>query len=164
MRKNIGIIGSGLISKEAYKFCMELGSALVTEGYRLINGGAGGVMEATFRGARESKSYFEGSTVGILKGHRKSDANKYCDIIIPTETGISQNIIIINTSDILIAVSGGAGTLSEIAFAWQKNKTVLCVTLFDGWAKQLAATKLDKKNVDLLIPVSSIDEIINYLK
>jgi hypothetical protein len=58
---------------------------------------------------------------------------------------------------------GGAGTLSEIAIAWQLEKNVLCVTLFDGWAKELAGRNLDYRQNGLLIPVNSIDEILKQL-
>jgi predicted Rossmann-fold nucleotide-binding protein len=69
----------------------------------------------------------------------------------------------VRTADIIIAAGGGAGTLSEIAFAWQLDKKVLCVTLFDGWAKELAGRNLDERKTDLLIPVSSIEEINQLL-
>lgn len=68
-------------------------------------------------------------------------------------------ILRLNTADIIIAAGGGAGTLSEIAFAWQRNRRVLCVTTFGGWAAELASEDLDKRAKDLLIPVTNIEEI-----
>jgi uncharacterized protein (TIGR00725 family) len=76
---------------------------------------------------------------------------------------IARNIIIIQTADIIIAAGGGAGTLSEIAFAWQLEKKVLCVTLFEGWAKELAGRNLDDRQSGLLVPVNSIEEILKNL-
>jgi hypothetical protein len=69
----------------------------------------------------------------------------------------------VRTADIIIAAGGGAGTLSEIAFAWQLEKTVLCLTNFEGWAKELAGKNLDDRHIGLLIPVISIDEILKHL-
>jgi hypothetical protein len=69
----------------------------------------------------------------------------------------------VRAADIIIAAGGGAGTLSEIAFAWQLEKKVLCVTLFEGWAKELAGRNIDDRQNGLLVPVKSIDEIIKHL-
>ena len=54
--------------------------------------------------------------------------------------------------------------MSEISFAWQKGKTVLCVTKFGGWAKELAGKNLDGRNNNLLIPVENLDEISDYIE
>ena len=165
MRKIVGIIGGGHYkeSDAEYKFAVELAHNLVSAGYRIVTGGKGGVMEAASMGAMNSNGYFEGSVICILKESSKDSANDFCDVVIPTGIGISRNIILVNTADIFVAIGGGAGTMSEIAFAWQRGKTVLCVTKFDGWAKNLAGQKLDERHNDLLIPVKSIDEIIEIL-
>jgi len=63
----------------------------------------------------------------------------------------------------IIAAGGGAGTLSEITFAWQLEKKVLCVTQFDGWAKEIAGRNLDKRQSGLLIPVNSLEDILKQL-
>ncbi len=166
MRSVIGIIGSGsdFLNDNIKEFAFELGDRLVFEGYRIVSGGKAGIMEAVCRGAMNSDNYFEGSIIGILPESDKKYANNYCDLIIPTGFGINRNTIIINTADVLIAIKGDAGTLSEIAFAWQYSKKVLCVTGFGGWSEKLAAQNIDSKNKDLLIPVSDIDEIIEEIK
>ena len=166
MRPIIGIIGSAesLCSNEMYEFAKELGDALMSAGFRIVTGGKGGVMEAVCMGAMNSHSYFEGSTICILPEADKKQANAFCDIIIPTGVGIARNIVIINTADVLVAIGGGAGTLSEISFAWQKSKKVLCVTKFDGWAKKMADVNIDKRNKNLNINVNNIDEIIEHLR
>ena len=165
MRPIIGIIGSGKksCSKEMYDFGLELGNILLESGFRIVSGGKGGIMEAVSRGGMNSENYFEGSIICILPSELKNDSNGFCDIIIPTGFGINRNSIIINTADILIAIGGGSGTMSEISFAWQKGKKVLCVTEFDGWAKELAGKNLDTRYNNLLISVKNINEISNYL-
>lgn len=166
MRPIIGIIGAGdeLCTKDMYNFGLELGHSLLAEGYRIVTGGKGGIMEAVSRGGMNSESYFEGSIIGILPEENKKSANDFCDIVIPSGFGINRNSIIINTANILIAVGGGAGTLSEIAFAWQKNKKVLCVKEFGGWSEQLAGKDLDNRKTNMLIPVNEIDDIIEILR
>ena len=165
MRKIIGIIGSGdfACTKKMYQFGILLGNRLVAEGYRIVSGGLGGIMKAVCQGAKQSKDYYESATICVLPGEHKRNSNHFCDIIIPTGFGINRNTIIINTADILIAIGGGSGTMSEISFAWQKGKTVLCVTNFGGWAAELAGQNLDSRNKDLLIPVITIDELIDKI-
>lgn len=58
-----------------------------------------------------------GLTIGILPGSSKKDANQYIDLPIPTGIGEARNLIIIRASSGVIAIGGGYGTLSEIAFA-----------------------------------------------
>jgi uncharacterized protein (TIGR00725 family) len=108
--------------------------------------------------------YSFGSTIGIIPEDDKGEANRYVDTVIPTGSGIARNIQIINTSDILIAVGGGSGTLSEIAFAWQKGKYVLCHSNFSGWAQKLAGVEIDENQNGLLVPFSETDELDNMIK
>lgn len=163
--KNIGIIGpnKSMCSKELYDFGVELGKRLSSPDRVFVCGGLGGFMEAVCCGAKQSDKTFSGQTIGILPDAVTDNANPYIDIPVATGQGIARNIIIVNTADIIIAAGGGAGTLSEIAFAWQQKKTVLCVTLFDGWAKELAGKNLDNRADGLLIPVKSIEEILKHL-
>ena len=163
--KNIGIIGpnNNVCSKELYDFGVQIGQQIATKDRTIICGGHGGFMEAVCKGVKQTEYTFSGKTVGILPDVVAETANEYIDIAIPTGLGIARNIIIVRASDIIIAGGGGAGTLSEIAFAWQIGKKVLCIELFDGWAKELAGRNLDIRQSGLLIPVNSIAEILNQL-
>jgi uncharacterized protein (TIGR00725 family) len=161
----IGIIGPNnkMCSKELYDFGVQLGQHIATKNRAIVCGGLGGFMEAVCKGVKQSQETFNGQTVGILPDEKSEAANSFIDIAILTGTGIARNIIIVRTADIIIAAGGGAGTLSEIAFAWQLEKKVLCVTLFDGWAKELGGRNLDDRQNGLLISVNSIDEILQHL-
>jgi uncharacterized protein (TIGR00725 family) len=163
--KKIGIIGPNnkMCSKELYDFGVQLGQQIATKDRTFVCGGLGGFMEAVCKGVKQSEDTFKGQTVGILPNEKADTANPYIDTAIPTGTGIARNITIVRTADIIIAAGGGAGTLSEIAIAWQLEKTVLCVTLFDGWAKELAGRNLDNRQKGLLVPVNSIDKILKHL-
>jgi uncharacterized protein (TIGR00725 family) len=163
--KKIGIIGPNtpVCSEELYHFGIELGREIATPGRIIICGGREGFMEAVCRGVKQSPDTFPSQTIGILPGDTAESANPYIDIAIPTGIGLARNLIIINSADIIIAAGGGAGTLSEIAFAWQRNKKVLCVTSYGGWAGELAGKDLDKRTRGLLIPVSTIEEIKKWL-
>ncbi|NPA42574.1 MAG: TIGR00725 family protein [Chlorobi bacterium] len=150
-------------SEELYAFGMELGAFLARHGYTIINGGRGGWMEAVFRGAKTSPHYRPGMNVCILPSAFADEANPYCDVPIPTGLGLARNFLVANASPVLIAAGGGAGTLSEIAFAWQTGKRILAFTGFGGWAARLAGTRLDHRRDEPVIPVSSLDELARYL-
>ena len=119
MRKQmIAVIGYANLKKDepCYQTAMELGRTLVESGYRVMTGGLGGVMEAALRGARQAKSYREGDTVAILPSFDPDQANPYADIVIATGTDVYRNGIVAN-ADGVIAIGGGAGTLSELSYA-----------------------------------------------
>jgi uncharacterized protein (TIGR00725 family) len=84
-------------------------------------------MEAVCRGAKEA----EGTTVGILAGADRADANAYVDVTIPTGLGQARNAIVVRTGDALIAIGGGYGTLSEIALALRREKRVVGLATWD---------------------------------
>lgn len=163
--KKIGIIGPNnkMCSKELYDFGVQLGRQIATKDSTFNCGRLGGFMEAVCKGVKLSPDIFKGQTVGILPDETSENANPFIDTAVATGQGIARNIIIVRTADIIIAAGSGAVTLSEIAFAWQLEKKVLCVTLFEGWAKELAGKKLDDIQNGLLIPVNKIDEILKYL-
>lgn len=163
--KKIGIIGPNnkMCNKELYDFGVHLGKQIAAKDRTFVCGGLGGFMEAVCKGVKLSPDTFNGQTVGILPGDTSNNANPFIDTAVATGQGIARNIIIVRTAHIIIAAGGGAGTLSEIAFAWQLEKKVLCVTLFEGWAKELAGKNLDDRQNGLLIPVGNIDEILKHL-
>ena len=127
----IGVIGGNNCSTTVGKLAEEIGCGIATAGAILICGGLGGVMKYACKGAK-SKG---GTTIGILPGSDKDDANEYVDIPIVTNLSIARNVIIVYTADVLIAVDGGYGTLSEIAFALNLQKPVIAL---QTWALEYA--------------------------
>ncbi|RKZ20667.1 TIGR00725 family protein [bacterium] len=117
----IGVIGGSQVSSEIYRLAYEVGREIGKRGHILVNGGLSGVMEASAKGAKEEG----GLVVGILPGHSKESANPWVDIPVVTGMGEARNVIIVRTSDVLIAIDGRYGTLSEIAFALVFGKPVI---------------------------------------
>src|SRR5207302_7302068 len=99
------------------RFAEAVGRLIVDRGWRVQTGGLGGVMESACRGARASTRWAPGSTIGILPGWDINDANPHVDVAIPTGLDHGRNLLVVQ-ADAVIAVGGGAGTLSEIALAW----------------------------------------------
>lgn len=117
----IGIIGSSECSLEIRKIAFEVGYGVAKKGAVLICGGLGGVMEAACEGAKKAN----GLTIGILPGFDRGEANPFVDIPIATGISIARNLIIVRSSDALIAIAGGFGTLSEIGFALNLSVPVI---------------------------------------
>jgi len=117
----IGVIGAGECDAALGRLAETIGRGIAEAGALLVCGGMGGVMEAACRGAKAAG----GTTIGILPGPDRSGANQYVDTTIATGIGEARNLAIIRTSDVLIAVGGSYGTLSEIGFALKMGKRVI---------------------------------------
>ena len=115
----IGVIGGSDCTEKFVYVAEEVGRCIAEKGAILICGGLGGVMESAARGAKKAG----GTTIGILLGFNRYEANKYIDIAIVTGMDHARNIIIVRSSDALIAVAGSYGTLSEIALGLKMKKT-----------------------------------------
>lgn len=113
-RKVIAIIGDSNVSEQsnAYQLAYELGKVLVDNGFRIQTGGLGGVMEAAMKGAKSSCCYQRGDTIAIIPSSDETEVNDYADIVIPTGLDILRNGKVVE-ADVVIALGGGAGTLSE---------------------------------------------------
>lgn len=120
-KKHIGVIGAGDCSDAIAGLARDVGFEIGRRGWILICGGLGGVMTAAARGCVEAG----GTTVGILPGMDKDSANPYISIPLPTGLYDGRNLLVVRASDVLIAISGGYGTLSEIALALKGGKPVI---------------------------------------
>lgn len=127
MKKIIAVIGGRRVEKSLLEEAEKVGRLIALNGFTLVCGGLGGVMEAAARGANAEG----GATIGILPQDHKREANDYVDFPIVTGLGVGRNVIIARTSDALIAIGGEYGTLSEIAFALQMGKPVVGIRTWD---------------------------------
>jgi uncharacterized protein (TIGR00725 family) len=106
----ISVIGSGA---DYEALAEEVGRLIAERGATVVCGGLGEVMEAAARGAKSAG----GTTIGILPGESRSAANRWIDHVVVTGTGHARNLAVAASGDAVIAVGGGFGTLSELAFA-----------------------------------------------
>jgi len=123
----VGVVGPGEASASEAAVAEEVGGLLAEGGAVVVCGGLGGVMEAACRGAKSKL----GLTVGLLPGLDRSAANGWVDVAVATGLGELRNGLIVRASDALVAVGGGAGTLSEIAFALKVGRPVIGVGTFE---------------------------------
>jgi len=106
----VAVVGSG---SEHEARAEEVGRLLAERGCTVVCGGLGEVMAAAARGAKSAG----GTTIGILPGTDRRDANEWIDHVVCTGLGHARNAIVAASGDAVIAVGGAYGTLSEIAFA-----------------------------------------------
>ena len=119
----IGVIGASEAGDPELELAREVGAGLAGAGAVLVCGGLGGVMAAACSGAKRHG----GLTVGVLPGCDRSEANTDVDVALPTGLGELRNGLVVRFSDALIAVGGGWGTLSEIAFAMRTRRPVIAL-------------------------------------
>jgi uncharacterized protein (TIGR00725 family) len=165
---SVSVIGDGKAeaSSNLYTTAIEVGKTLVNNNFRIVHGGMYGVMEAVSIGARKSRKYRPDSVIGILPHFDPSLANPYCEITIPTGLDTYRNGIVAN-SIAVIALGGGAGTLSEMAFAWILNSLILAWRK-EGWSARLADTRIDDRirvniSEDRIFGFDAPDQIIELL-
>jgi len=118
---HIGVIGAGECSTEIYGIAYEVGCLVGQNEWVLVCGGLGGVMEGAAKGCFENG----GITVGILPSTEKRSANPFVTLAFPTGMGEARNVLIVRASDVVIAIAGGYGTLSEIGLALKIGRPVI---------------------------------------
>ncbi|MFN3471112.1 MAG: TIGR00725 family protein, partial [Aquificaceae bacterium] len=113
-------------------------------GLVVVCGGRSGVMEAVCKGAKEAK----GLTVGILPSYEGEEANPYVDIKIRTGMNWNRNPLVVASGDVVVAIGGNWGTLSEIAYALILGKPII------GYKTH---------NIEGLLQASNLSEILTFL-
>ncbi len=124
MNRQVAVIGSGT---EHEGRAEEVGRLLAERDVTVVCGGRGEVMAAAARGAKS----VGGTTIGILPGKNRADANEWIDHVVATGIGHARNLAVVASGDAVIALGGRYGTLSEIGLALTLGRRV--VILEPGW-------------------------------
>ena len=124
MAIQVSVVGSGTEHEENAE---TVGGLLAERGATVVTGGLGEVMAAAARGAKSAG----GTTIGILPGETRADANPWLDHVVVTGIGHGRNLAVVASGDAVIAVGGRYGTLAEIGFALTLGRPV--VVLEPGW-------------------------------
>ncbi len=144
--RRIAVIGAGITDSITYQLAYQVGRLLGRQGAIIYTGGLGGVMEAASKGAFEEGAI----TVGILPGNKAEEANSYVKIPVVTNMGEGRNVILVRSAEVVVAISGGYGTLSEIALALKMWKPIIGL---NTWP-----------NLEGVIYVSSPEEVLIKVK
>jgi uncharacterized protein (TIGR00725 family) len=104
-----------------------VGRLLAERGCTVVTGGLGEVMAAAARGAKSAG----GTTIGVLPGETRHDANEWIEHVVVTGIGHARNLAVVASGDAVIAVGGSWGTLAEIGFASRLGRPTVVVA--PGW-------------------------------
>jgi hypothetical protein len=121
LRPYVAVVGPSEASPELDRAAEEIGRLLGAAGAVVVTGGLGGVMAAVCRGARSAGA----TTLGLLPGRDRSMANPWVDVAVPTGLGEMRNALVVAAADVVIAVGGSWGTLSEVALALRTGTPVV---------------------------------------
>ena len=119
----VAVAGPGQAADDERQAAEEIGRHLARAGVVVLTGGLGGVMAAACRGAAGEG----GTSVALLPGSDRAAANPWATIALPTGLGELRNGLLIRCADVLVAVGGAYGTLSEVALALKAGIPVV------GW-------------------------------
>lgn len=144
-KKIVAVIGGRTCNSDVEYLAHELGKKLAKVVDIVVSGGLGGVMEAVSRGVKSGS----GTTMGIIPGYVKTEANSYIDIVIPTGMGLARNVLVVKSAEVVIALAGEAGTLSEIAYCLQLGVPVISLKSWD---------------IPGVIKVQTVDEAVKEVK
>jgi uncharacterized protein (TIGR00725 family) len=122
----VSVVGSGNASGDLYELARTLGRLVAERGGVVVCGGLGGVMKAAARGAAEAR----GVAIGILPDEDRSRANGYLTYSVATGTGHARNLAVVCSGDVVVAVGGEYGTLSEVGLALKVGRPVVSL---GGW-------------------------------
>lgn len=129
MRRNpyVAVVGAGIATRELYEQAREVGRLVAERGGTVVCGGLSGVMEAAARGAVEAG----GTAIGILPDVDRRRANEYLSYSLATGMGQARNLAVVCSGDVVIAVGGEYGTLSEIGLARKVGCPVVSLGSWD---------------------------------
>jgi len=165
-RPNISILGSYQATHEETSLAYDLGSQLANMSLNVISGGQKGVMHSLCKGLHENRIAISNESctiVGILPSQDFLPGNEYLDIAIPTGFGAIQNSILPLCADVVIAIGGAGGTLTELSFAWQYKKPIALIGS-TGWSSKLAGQRLDERRIETLPHFMSVVEVVDWVK
>jgi uncharacterized protein (TIGR00725 family) len=155
------VVGGNASSAELLAAAEAIGAGLVDAGLRVATGGLGGVMTAASRGARQAAQWSDGRVIGVLPGLVAAEANPFVDVVVPTGMNYARNTILVAMADVVVAIGGGSGTLSEIALAWQHGKPIVALDLGEGWSARLSGERLDLRRDDRVHRAASAAEAVD---
>ena len=113
----------------------ELGKQIALHDAFLMTGATTGMPDYAAKGCKENG----GLSIGILPVlDKKESDHEYLDVVLPTSMWYGRNIFIASASDVLIAIDGNYGTMSEAAFAMNYERPVVVIKGTGGTADYLA--------------------------
>lgn len=151
----ISVIGGSKIDKETECLAYKVGEIVSKVGAILVCGGLDGSMKAAAKGSKEHG----GTTIGLLPGKEKEDANEFIDIALPTTIGFARNAMVAASAHIIVALPGSHGTSSEISYGLVYKRPIIDLGNWqrDGMIKINGVDHLEEKLNTLINEIREIN-------
>ena len=162
----IGIMGSAAdlkYSDDALNFAKELGRLIAKSGNILVYGAEKEYTSLSTEAAKIATKN-GGITIGVAGGKSKKIFGKFRPTVLINsglEIGGGREFTLVLSCDVIIAISGGSGTLTEMAIAYQAGIPIIVVDKFGGWAEKLSDKFIDDRNRLKCISVKTPEEALN---
>ena len=151
IKLQIGIMGSAAdlkYSDEALDFAKELGKLIAKSGNVLVYGAEKEYTSLSTEAAKVATKN-GGITIGVAGGKSKKVFGKFRPTVLINsglEIGGGREFTLVLSCDVIIAISGGSGTLTEMAIAYQAGIPIIVVDKFGGWSEKLSNKYIDDRN------------------
>lgn len=164
MRYQIGVMGSAAdlrYSKTVEQVAEKLGALVAQQNGILFFGAEKDYDSLSTAACRGAKKY-SGLTVGVTYGKGKNIWQQDVDIILPCglERGGGREMTLVLACDAIIAISGGSGTLTELAIAYQADIPMIVLQGFGGWSDELAGRFIDARKRRLVLAARTPEEAV----
>ena len=145
----IGVMGSAQdlnYGKKLEELAEEVGYWVARGGAILVFGAEkdlDSLSTAACRGAKRENGF----TIGFTYSRGKDIYQKDADVIVVTgmERGGGREFVLSASSDCLIALSGGSGTLNELVVAYQLGIPMVALRGTGGWSEKMADQYFDAR-------------------
>ncbi len=131
-----------------------IGKHIAQRKWVLVCGGRGGIMEAASKGASEEG----GIVIGILPGSDFSDANPYLTAAVASGIGFARNSMNVLSGDVIVAIGGKTGTMTELSYAFQYGKPIIICSFAGGWSLAFADIAVPEDARSLIHTASTVSE------
>ena len=160
-KRQILVIGHNTngCTPEHEKAAYDVGVEIAKSGSALITGGLGGIMTAASHGAKDAG----GLTIGIIPQADASEANEYCDIVIPTGMGFTRDFLNALAADGVVIVGGGSGTLSEVCASYMSKKPMVAIRNLNGPISKYIDGYIDHRENVKIVGVDSAQEAVQKI-
>ena len=165
-KPQIGVMGSAAdlnYAPEIERLAFTIGKLIAEKGGITVYGAEKDCDSLSTVAARGAKSA-GGLTVGVTYGKGKDiwDKEELADVIVVTgiERGGGREFVLVNSCDAIIIISGGSGTLTETAIAYQMNIPIVALTGTGGWADKLAGEYIDARQRLRVEPAATPEEAV----
>ena len=169
----IGVMGSAAdlnYSEEALMFAKRLGELIAESGNILVYGAEKEYTSLSTEAAKKA-SKKGGITVGVAGGKNKKIFGKYRPTVLINsgqEIGGGREFNLVLSCDVIIALGGGSGTLTEMAIAYQAGIPIITTTGFGGWSKELSNRFFDERKrlkcIEVTSPEEALEEALKQIK